>query len=120
MIHRKGVTGFMKISSYSAIVIMLAVLVQGCGSLIVGGGSPGGGSYSGSHTSTDAAITSRINTRFVNDSLVRALDIRVSTYRGVVTLYGSVESAAVATRAVELARTTSGVNRVVSRLSVEP
>ncbi|MDH3526369.1 MAG: BON domain-containing protein [Gammaproteobacteria bacterium] len=110
----------MKISSYSVIVLLLAVLVQGCGSLIVGGGSPGGGSYSGSQTRADAAITSRINTRFVNDSLVRALDIRVSTNQGVVTLSGEVDSTAVAARAVELARTTSGVKRVVSRLSVNP
>jgi len=94
--------------------------MQGCGSLIVGGGSPGGGSYSGSQTRADAAITSRINTRFVNDSLVRALDIRVSTNQGVVTLSGEVDSTAVAARAVELARTTSGVKRVVSRLSVNP
>lgn len=110
----------MKISSYSVVVLVLAGLLQGCGSLIVGGGSPGGGSYSGSQTSADAAITSRINTRLVNDSLVRALDIRVSTYRGVVTLYGSVESAAVAARAVELATATSGVKQVISRLSVTP
>ncbi len=120
MSHIKGVTGLMKISSYSVIVLMLAGLLHGCGSLIVGGGSPGGGNYSGGQTSADAAITSRINTRYVNDSLVRALDIRVSTNRGVVTLYGSVDTVAVAARAVELARTTSGVERVISRLSVNP
>ncbi len=113
-------TGAMKISGYSVVVLLLAGLLQGCGSLIVGGASPGGGSYSGAQTSTDAAITSRVNTRLVKDSQVRALDIRVSTYNGVVSLYGSVDSAAVAARAVELARTTSGVRRVISRLSVAP
>jgi hyperosmotically inducible protein len=110
----------MRLFSYSVVVLVLAGLLQGCGSLIVGGGSPGGGSYSGGQSSGDAAITSSINSRFVSDSLVRALDIRVSTYQGVVTLYGSVESAAVAARAVELARSTSGVRRVVSRLTVGP
>jgi osmotically-inducible protein OsmY len=110
----------MKIFSNSVKVLVMAVLLQGCGSLIVGGGSPGGGGTSGGQTSTDAAITSRINTRYVNDSLVRALDIRVNTYRGVVTLYGSVDSPEVMARAVELARATSGVKRVVSRLTVTP
>ena len=110
----------MKIFSNSVKVLVMAVLLQGCGSLIVGGGSPGGGSTSGGQTSTDAAITSRINTRYVNDSLVRALDIRVNTYQGVVTLYGTVDSPEVMVRAVELARTTSGVKRVVSRLTVTP
>jgi hyperosmotically inducible protein len=110
----------MKISSYSVVVLLIIGLLQGCGSLVVGGGSTGGGSYSGGQTRADAAITSRVNTRYVNDSQVRALDIRVSTHQGVVTLYGSVDSEAVAARAVELARTTSGVKRVVSRLSVTP
>lgn len=110
----------MKLSSYSVVVLLLAGLLQGCGSLIVGGGSPRGGSASGGQTSTDAAITSRINTHYVNDSLVRALDIRVNTYQGVVTLYGTVDSPEVMVRAVELARTTSGVKRVVSRLTVTP
>ncbi|NNG12385.1 MAG: BON domain-containing protein [Halobacteria archaeon] len=109
----------MKLSSYSVVVLLLAGLLQGCGSLIVGGGSPGGGTSSG-QTSTDAAITSRINTRYVNDSLVRALDIRVNTYQGVVTLYGTIDSPEVMAHAVELARTTSGVRRVVSRLTVTP
>lgn len=110
----------MRIFRYSLMLLLLGVLLQGCGSLIVGGAPSGGGSYSGGQSSADAAITSRVNTRLVKDSQVSALDIRVSTYNGVVTLYGSVDSAAVAARAVDLARNTSGVRRVISRLSVTP
>ena len=110
----------MNIFCNSAIVLVMTVLLQGCGSLIVGGGSPGGGGTSVGQTRADAVITSRINTRYVDDSLVSALNIRVNTNRGVVTLYGTVENRAVAARAVELARTTSGVKRVVSRLKVTP
>ena len=75
---------------------------------------------SGAENSRDAAITSSINTRFVHDREVDALAIRVTTWRGVVTLQGSVRSQAAAARAVELARSTPNVRRVVSRLTVTP
>jgi hyperosmotically inducible protein len=101
------------------------LLTAGCAALIAGGAPAGGHNTSATRTgagetSHDAAITSSINSRYVNDRLVDALAIRVTTYEGVVTLQGSVRSEAAAARAVELARSTPHVRRVVSRLTVVP
>jgi hyperosmotically inducible protein len=66
----------------------------------------------------DAAITSRINIKYLTDELVRALDINVDTYRGVVTLDGLVDNQAAATRAVNLALSARNVTRVISNLTL--
>lgn len=98
-------------------------LLSGCGALVVGGAAAGG-YYVGKDERTlgeitdDASITSSINASYVKDSQVSALDINVDTRRGVVTLYGSVDSQAVASRAVEIARSTKGVKQVISKLTV--
>jgi osmotically-inducible protein OsmY len=106
-------------------LLFAGALLAGCGALIVGG-VPAGGHDTAAQRSTsietshDAAITSSINSRYVKDHLVDALAIRVTTYQGVVTLQGSVRTQAAATRAVDLARSTPNVRRVVSRLTVTP
>jgi len=108
-------------------VFLAAVLccLGGCGALVVGGAAAGGyyvgkDERSVGQIADDATITSTINTKYVRDSQVSALDINVDTYRGVVTLHGSVSSKAAAARAVELARSTKGVRKVISKLSVVP
>jgi hyperosmotically inducible protein len=104
-------------------LLIAGVLLAGCAALVVGGAPAGGHdttTRNGAETSHDAAITSSINSRYVNDALVDALAIRVTTWQGVVTLQGSVRSQAAAARAVELARSTPNVRRVVSRLTVTP
>jgi len=68
---------------------------------------------------TDAAITTAVKTKLLADSKVGGLKIDVDTNNHVVTLTGPVHSAAERTEAVRLARTTSGVKRVVSKLVVE-
>ncbi len=99
------------------------VLLSGCGALVVGGAAAGG-YYVGKdersigQISEDATITSSINAKYVKDDLVSALDINVDTRNGVVTLYGSVSSSAVAARAVQLARGVKGVKQVHSKLTV--
>jgi hyperosmotically inducible protein len=105
------------------VMVLFGALLAGCTALVVGGAPAGGhdtATRSGAETSRDAAITSSINSRFVHDSAVDALAIRVTTYQGVVTLQGSVRSQAAAARAVELARSTPNVRRVVSKLTVMP
>ena len=67
---------------------------------------------------TDAAVTSAVKSKFLADTTVKGLKIDVDTSNGVVTLNGPVGSKAEADRAVELARETSGVKRVVSNLRV--
>jgi hyperosmotically inducible protein len=101
-------------------LLIMAGLVQGCASMVVGGAANGGHttSTSGRQATDDASITSAINSRFVRDELVRAVDIHVVTRQGIVTLTGMVDSPAVSQRAVQLARGIHGVRRVDSRLTV--
>jgi hyperosmotically inducible protein len=69
---------------------------------------------------TDAEITTAVKTKFLADSKVSGLNINVDTSNHVVTLTGPVHSAAEKAEALKLARTTKGVKRVVSKLTMEP
>jgi hyperosmotically inducible periplasmic protein len=69
---------------------------------------------------TDAAILSTVKARFVGEDLLKGSDINVDCDKHVVTLKGTVASQAGRHRAVELARSAKGVDRVVDRLVVEP
>lgn len=110
----------------TALTIVLAacmLCLVACAAAVVGGVAAGGyyagkSSRPADEVASDASITSAINTRYVKDELVSAFAINVSTYRGTVTLQGRVHSQQAAQRAVELARSVAGVNRVVSRLTV--
>lgn len=70
-------------------------------------------------TLTDAALTAKIKSKMALDDVVRARKIDVDTANGVVTLRGSVQSAAERERAVRLARETEGVVSVTDRLEVQ-
>jgi osmotically-inducible protein OsmY len=103
--------------------LVLLLLATGCTSLIVGGatpsGNPGGNDgRTASERSSDSRIISKINSRYVHDRQITALDIKVSCYLGVVTLRGHVHSQATADHAASIARGTSGVRQVTSRLVI--
>ena len=68
----------------------------------------------------DASITSAVKTKLLADPLVGGLKIDVDTKDNVVTLTGNVKSAAERDEAVRLAKTTSGVKNVVSKLTIKP
>ncbi len=67
----------------------------------------------------DATITGKVKTKFLGDTNVPGLKIDVDTKAGVVTLTGTVQTAAEKQRAVELAKETDGVKSVVDRIKVE-
>ena len=69
---------------------------------------------------TDAWITTRVNERFVSEDLLDKSDINVDTEKHVVTLKGTVVTAAGRQKATSIARTTEGVHRVVNRLTIGP
>ncbi len=66
----------------------------------------------------DAGITAKVKTKFLGDTGVSGLRIDVDTKDGVVTLTGTVPTAAEKRRAMELAKATDGVKSVVDRLKV--
>jgi hyperosmotically inducible periplasmic protein len=69
---------------------------------------------------TDAAILSTVKARFTDEDLLKGSDINVDCDKQVVTLKGTVASQAGRDRAVELARSAKGVERVVDRLVIKP
>jgi len=66
----------------------------------------------------DSYITSKVKARFIDDNEVSAHHVKVITENGVVFLLGIV-SRSEADAAIRVARTTSGVRKVVSVLTVE-
>ena len=66
----------------------------------------------------DATITSQVKTKLIADEQVKARDINVETYKGVVSLSGFVESKSEANQAIALAEQVEGVKSVKDDLHV--
>jgi hyperosmotically inducible periplasmic protein len=60
----------------------------------------------------DTTITTKVKAKFVDDPVVKALDIKVNTYEGVVQLSGFANSLNEIDQAGRIARSTSGVKSV--------
>jgi osmotically-inducible protein OsmY len=70
---------------------------------------------------TDAWITTKVKAQFVGVDALKGSDISVDTNQnGVVTLTGTVPNAAARARAIEIARTTKGVHRIVDQMKYAP
>lgn len=69
---------------------------------------------------TDPGVTTAVKAKLAADDVVKAYKIDVDTRGGVVTLSGTVDTAQARTRAVEVARTTTGVTGVQDQLAVAP
>lgn len=69
---------------------------------------------------TDAWITTKVKADFINEDALKGSDINVDTNNHVVTLKGTVASAAGRARAVAIAKQIKGVTRVVDTLTIAP
>ncbi|MEP6593483.1 MAG: BON domain-containing protein [Acidobacteriota bacterium] len=69
---------------------------------------------------TDAWIVTKLHAGFVNEPALENSDIHVESSRHIVTLSGTVMTAAGRLRAVQIAKTTKGVSQVVDTLTVGP
>jgi hyperosmotically inducible protein len=67
---------------------------------------------------SEGSLTAKIKAKMALDDTVKALSIDIDTTGSVVTLTGSVHSAAEHAKALELARETTGVTSVVDRLVI--
>jgi len=86
---------------HSIIIAVLATLVICCPL-----------SYAGTLTPADAAIVSAINTKFASDKTTEGLNVQVSSYAGVVTLTGKVNTDTEADKLIQIAESTQGVKDV--------
>lgn len=109
----------------SIAVLTAVVMLSGCAALLVGGAAAGGyyvgkDERSAGEIADDGVITAAVKSRFIGDDLVKARKINVDTFRRVVYLDGTVESAEAHARAIELARGVSNVSSVVAdKLTIE-
>ena len=69
---------------------------------------------------TDAWILGKVKAQFVGEDVLKGSDINVDVDQHVVTLRGTVPTAAARARAMEIARKTDGAKSVVDRLTIAP
>ena len=67
----------------------------------------------------DATTTTKVKAAFVKDPLVKALDVKVDTFKGTVQLSGFVDTAEQKTRAEQIAAGTQGVTSVKNNITVK-
>jgi len=67
----------------------------------------------------DSDVTTKVKAAIYNDPLTKDNEINVATFKGVVQLSGFVNSQAVVDRAVDLARSTSGVKSVTNDMRLK-
>ena len=104
------------------LIALWASQLSGC--LLVVAGAAGEAGYVASQertaktTMSDQLISTKIKTKLIGDEAIKARNINVDTYDGVVTLRGIVFSSAQKARAKSLANETKGVKKVVSHLKI--
>lgn len=107
---------------YLVLLVMIFAL-SGCTALVVGGAATaayqvGKDERAPEVIATDAAITTKIKSKYTVDSVVSVFAIGVRTYEGKVTLSGTVSSNVARDVAVTLAKNTGGVNSVENLITV--
>lgn len=68
----------------------------------------------------DSTLTTRVKAELIKDQSLKAFQIDVDTYRGVVQLNGFVDSPENAKRAVDIAEDVPGVVSIKNNLQVKP
>src|SRR5688572_33509845 len=68
----------------------------------------------------DGWLVMKVHSEFVNEDVLSGSNIDVDVKAGVVTLQGTVPSAAARARALELAKKNDGVKSVVDQLTIAP
>jgi osmotically-inducible protein OsmY len=67
----------------------------------------------------DSTVTTKVKAAFVKDPLVKALDVKVDTFKGTVQLSGFVDTSEQKTRAEEVAAGVNGVRAVKNNITVK-
>ena len=67
----------------------------------------------------DSVITSKIKTLLLQDEFLKAFQIRVETYKGIVQLSGFVDSQETVEKAGQIAGSVKGIKSVNNNLSVK-
>jgi len=68
----------------------------------------------------DTVITTKVKAAIVQDPILKATEIKVETFKGVVQLSGFVSSQSDINRAVQVARGVNGVKSVKNDMAIKP
>ncbi|QDQ25827.1 BON domain-containing protein [Chitinimonas arctica] len=99
---------------------LLAALFIAAPAMAAEAGATGAGpAASAGQALDDTAITAKVKAALMADKQVSALDVKVKTEQGVVTLTGTVDKAEANDRAQQLAAAVSGVKSVNSQLQLK-
>lgn len=93
----------------TGMTLLALIFLSGCTALAVGGGMAGNSDRDARVVAADSAITRTITGQLVTDATVKVFDIGVRTYKGVVTLTGTVGNAVARDQAAYIARNAKGV-----------
>jgi osmotically-inducible protein OsmY len=96
---------------FSALATVAALMLTACAPTET---SRGTGQYI-----DDTAVTARVKAALANDPVVKATDVQVETFKGVVQLSGFVDSRESARQAVRLAREVPGVKDVKNSMVIK-
>lgn len=103
-----------------SVPILVSILALGCGVATLSTGCAGTATRESTGEYIDDATTStKVKAAFVRDPVVKALDVKVETFKGVVQLSGFVDTPEQKTRAAEIASTIQGVSRVQNNITVK-
>jgi len=92
------------------IVVIAVFLLSGCTALVVGGASTGG--YQAGKDERSSAV-------LASDSAISMFNINVRTYKGIVTLTGSVGNYVARNQAGSIAKASTGVEIVNNQIVVD-
>ena len=105
------------------ISLLALFLMSGCTALAIGGGAGGGQANKNERESmvvaSDSSITTKITGQFVTNTTVNAFKIGVRTYKGTVTLSGTVGNYVARDQAGYIAKSTNGVVAVNNLIVVD-
>lgn len=105
-------TSFLKIAS-------LTVLLAGANVAFLSGCASTPTRQSTGEYIDDASITTKVKAAFVKDDVVKAREVSVETFKGVVQLSGFVNSPEEKARAAQIAGGVAGVTSVTNNISIK-
>lgn len=98
---------------------LTGLLALGLGSALFTGCAGTTSSKSTGEMIDDATTTTRVKAAFAKDPAVKAIDVKVDTFKGTVQLNGFVDTAEEKARAEQIARGIQGVMSVQNNISVK-
>lgn len=106
------------------LITVTLLTLSACTAMMVGGAADGGqqrakGERTAGVVASDAAITSRIKSQYVADATVGTFQIGIRTWKGIVTLSGTVGTYRARDKAESIAKSTGGVTAVNNLIVIE-